>query len=146
MNFPPPIAAHTAYLTEAVTVFLTSAVEIVRPLVPRYDPVLGTALAGKEEAFTGYTGPAGISRSSSAGAVMSGESYAEISTVRVVLPASATPLPRVEDQVIVTACPEDPALVNEVLRVIDVGYGGIANPTRVLTCTFATATPFNPNS
>lgn len=146
MNFPPPIAPHGAYLVSAVGVFMTSTVELVRPAPVKYDPILGTALAGAEEGFTGYKGPAGISRSSSAGAVMSGESYAEIATARVTLPQAAAPLPRVEDQVIVLTCPEDPSLVGEVLRVIDVTYGGIANPVRTLTCTFTTATPFNPNS
>lgn len=145
MNFPPPIAPHGAYLATAVTAFMTSTVELVRPAVPTYDPVLGTALAGSTDGYTGYTGPAQLTRSASAGSVMSGESYSEISTVRVILPQIAL-LPRVEDQVIVVACPEDPSLVNEVLRVIDVSFGGITSPTRTLTCTFATATPFNPNS
>ncbi len=144
MRFGLPTQMQTAYLLDAVEVFLTSAIEVVRPGVPSYDPITGAALAGSTG--PGYTGKAQISRSASAGAVMSGESYTELATVAVRIPALASPVPRVEDQVIVTACAEDAALVGEVLRVIDVTYGGMLAPLRTLTCTFATATPFNPGS
>lgn len=146
MKFPPPVDRHRTYLRTAVEIFMTAEVEVVRPAPPIYDPVLGTALASSVDVYAGYVGRAQIGRSSSAGAVVSGESYQEISTVPVRLPADATPVPRVEDQIIVTACQEDPKLINEVLRVIDVTYGGLTDPFRTLTCTFATATPFNPSA
>lgn len=146
MNFPPAIGLHQEYLRRSVVTFMTSTVEIVRPLVPLYDPVTGISAAGSDTGYSGYTGMAQLSKSTSAGVVMSGESYSEISTIQVMLPNNATPIPRADDQVIVLTCPEDTQLEGEVLRVIDVSYGGLTDPYRTLSCTFASATPFNPNS
>jgi hypothetical protein len=145
MDFAPPVDREAMYRRKMTQVFMRSQIEIVRPLAPTYDPMTGIAVAASNSTFTGYTGKAHISGSSSAGTIMTGEAMTELSSIQVSIPWDSTPYPREEDQVIVLLDP-NPSLVDEVLRIIDVNRGGNGADVITLSCTFVTPGSYNQGS
>lgn len=84
--------------------------------------------------LAGSGGPAGITTQSGSQQSDYADESSYTSTVRVMLPQSAPRNPRIDDQVLVLASP-DQDVVGEWLRVVDVEAGGRLTASITMTCT-----------
>ena len=144
VNLPgiPPEAI--SYIRGAKTAAMRSQIKVVTPAVPVYDGVTGMA-TGATAPTPGYTGPADVHDAQGGGEQEFADGLMEVNSIQVSVPFTATPVPKVEDHVVILAT-DDPSLVGETLRIVGVTNGGLAPVVRTLTCTFEQANPFNPGA
>lgn len=131
------------YLRTAINATMRGSVQVIRPNVPVYDSSTGYAVGSTKE--FGYNGPANVHNAMGAGEQEFADGMVEVNTVQVTIPYDATPIPSLEDHVLVSVS-SDPAMVGETLRIIGISSGGTFPVVRTLTCTFVQSNPFNPTA
>lgn len=146
MQRPGIPSAGVAYLRKVVTDGMVDAIAVVRPDVPTYDET-GFA-TGTITNTPGYIGPAHVHVTSQSETITVGDTMEPMAVVQVSIPFDASPVPRNEDHVLVTALGPlgDPSLFGETLRIVNVSGGGLGFISRTLTCVFEQASPFDPSA
>lgn len=134
------------YLRAAVRANMADQIKVVRPAVPVYSPSTGYAVGTTSQ--TGYIGQGHVHQTDPSGSIQLGDGVEALAVVSVTIPYDAAPIPHNEDHVVVLSVGlgNDPSLVGETLRIINVSGGGIGFVTRTLTCTFVQANPFDPGA
>lgn len=119
------------YVRRAAEAQFNCEVRIVQMTDPTLNTTTGTITAA--ESVTHYDGPARISGGSAGSVINIGDNdYAMVATT-VSIPWSVTDV-EIDDVVLVTACPGDPELVGNAMRVVAFDVGGQTRATRALTC------------
>lgn len=134
----------TNYIRSATKAGMRGQVHIVTPGQPVYSPSTGYAV-GTVGPTPGYSGPANIHPATGSGEQDMDGGMVEVNSISVTLPIDATPMPMLEDHVVIDLC-DDQTLNGESLRIVGISNGGSMAVVRTLTCTFVQSNPFNPSA
>lgn len=125
-----------AYVRRAAEAQFQCSVRIFETTVPTLDTVTG--LYSSVEGTDVYDGPARIWSVEGAGTVTVGEGDIALQSTYCSIPWDATPVPEVDNQVLVTDCADDPELVGRSFRIMSVDGGGQTRATRRMQITALT--------
>lgn len=132
-----PVSARTkAYARSWVLSHHNIEIEVTRQLVSGLDE--DTGLIRVSHDGTGYVGSARFWLSDDGRSVMVGEGDFTTVSTYISLPWDASPVPELDEYVIVTSAYDDPALVDKVFRIVGVDGGGFMRAARRLAVTAVT--------
>lgn len=122
-----------AYVRRAAEAQFQCSVRIFETTVPTLNA--STGLYTSVEGADVYAGPARIWSVDGSGVVMVGEGDLALQSTYCSIPWDATPVPEVDNQVVITACADDPELVGRSFRIMSVDGGGQTRATRRMQVT-----------
>jgi hypothetical protein len=122
-----------AYARQAVLSYHNIEIEVVRQLISSLNDETGMITTTFDENYVGYvgTGRFWLSNDSSLSIVGDGD-YSTIAT-NISIPWDATPVPDLDEYVVVTSSYEDPTLEGKIYRIVGVDGGGFLRAARRLS-------------
>ena len=121
-----------AYARQAVLSYHNIQIKIAHQLVSSLDDATGMITTSFDDTFCGYVGSGRfwLSNDGAVSSVGDGD-YSTISTY-ISIPWDATPVPDLDEYVIVTSSYEDPTLEGKIYRIMGVDGGGFLRAARRL--------------
>jgi hypothetical protein len=121
-----------AYARQAVLSYHNIEIEVASQLVSALDEATGMITTTFDGSFTGYagTGRFWLSNDGVVSSVGDGD-YSTISTY-ISIPWDATPVPDLDEYIVVTSSYEDPTLEGKIYRIVGVDGGGFLRAARRL--------------
>jgi len=121
-----------AYARQAVLSYHNIEIEVASQLVSALDEATGMITTTFDGEFTGYagTGRFWLSNDGVVSSVGDGD-YSTISTY-ISIPWDATPVPDLDEYIVVTSSYEDPTLEGKIYRIVGVDGGGFLRAARRL--------------
>ena len=121
-----------AYARAAAQAFYNIEVSVGRQSRTALDEDTGLISTVFDTEFSGYSGPAKFWMSNDSQVVSVGDGdYSTVSTF-ISLPWDASPVPQLDEYVVITSSYEDPSLQDKVYRIVGVDGGGVVRAARRL--------------